>query len=123
MCFPAKLAHPRHTIKVSARFGRVFNKFLIGSRVKPTPKYTLGFLIHGFWAGWTSSIFGGLGGPGGLKTMPEGSPPQLLEWFLGAAGAAQNLHNRRFPARLVSGIPGARTHLGFGYFGIPLLGP
>ena len=52
---------------------------------------TLGFLIHGFWAGRESSIFGGLGGPGGPQNHSRrwGASPPPSGMVCWAAGAAQ----------------------------------
>jgi hypothetical protein len=63
--------------------------------------YTLGFLIHGSWAGRKSSMLGVWAAPAAPTTIPEGGgakPPHRLEWVFGAAGAAQTPTNRRFPA-------------------------
>jgi hypothetical protein len=59
---------------------------------------TLGFLIHGFWAGLRSYIFEVWAAPAALKTIPTGggrSPPPS-GMVLGAAGAAQTPPKRRF---------------------------
>ncbi len=56
---------------------------------------TLGFLIHSFWAGWESPIFGVWAAPADPKTIPEGwglRPPPYGMVF-GAAGAAQTPTN------------------------------
>ena len=52
---------------------------------------TLGFFIHGFWAGRKSPILGVWAAPAAAKTIPEGggaSPPPSGSFFW-AAGAAQ----------------------------------
>ncbi len=52
---------------------------------------TLGFLIHGVWAGRKSSIFGVWAAPAAPKTIPKGGglrPPPFGMVF-GASGAAQ----------------------------------
>jgi hypothetical protein len=50
--------------------------------------YTLGFLIHGCWAGRTSSIFVVWAAPAVSKPFQkvEGFAPHLWEWFLGPPG-------------------------------------
>ncbi len=50
---------------------------------------TLGFLIHGFWAGRKSLIFGVWAAPAAPEPNPKGGglrPPHLLEWFFGPPG-------------------------------------
>ncbi len=50
--------------------------------------YTLGFLIHGFWAGRKSLIFGVWAVPAAPKAIPEdrGLRPHLLAWLLWPPG-------------------------------------
>jgi hypothetical protein len=65
----------------------MFNKVLIWFYYG----FTLGFFIHGFWAGRKSSIVGVWAAPVAPKTIPEGGErsPAHFGMVLGAAGAAQ----------------------------------
>ncbi len=57
------------------------------------PYLTLGFLLHGFWAGRRSVIFGVWAAPAAPKTIPEGGGlrPPPFGMLLGAAAVARTL--------------------------------
>jgi hypothetical protein len=59
-----------------------------GIRSWPLADTTLGFLIHDFWAGRRSSIFGSgqPRGPGKPFKNMGGTAPHIFEWFLGPPG-------------------------------------
>jgi hypothetical protein len=63
--------------------------------------HTLGFVMHGFWAGKQSSILGVWAAPAAPKAIPKsgkgGFANHRLAWLFGPPGPPR-LQNRRFPA-------------------------